>query len=45
MTVLDYLIIAIFLAFAIWGLLRGLVAEIFSLLAWVAALFFSAEEK
>ena len=42
MTVLDYLIIAICLAFAIWGVLRGLVAEIFSLLAWVAALFFGA---
>ena len=42
MTVLDYLIIAIFLAFAIWGLLRGLVAEIFSLLAWSAALLLGA---
>jgi membrane protein required for colicin V production len=42
MTALDYLIIAIVLVFAIVGFLRGLVAGIFSLLAWVAALFIGA---
>ena len=38
MTALDYLILAIFLIFAVWGMVRGLVAEVFSILAWVAAL-------
>ena len=39
MTALDYLILAIFLIFAIWGMVRGLVAEVFSILAGVAALY------
>jgi len=39
MTALDYLILAIFLIFAIWGMVRGLIAEVFSILSWVAALY------
>ena len=39
MTALDYLILAIFLIFAVWGMVRGLIAEVFSILAWVAALY------
>lgn len=39
MTVVDYLIIAIFLVFAIWGFIRGLFGELFSLASWVGALF------
>ena len=42
MTVLDYLIIATFSVFAIWGLVRGLIAEVFSLVSWFAALFVGA---
>ncbi|MFZ9708903.1 MAG: CvpA family protein [Steroidobacteraceae bacterium] len=39
MTIVDYLIIAIFLIFAIWGFIRGLFGELFSLASWVGALF------
>lgn len=39
MTVVDYLIVAIFLIFAIWGLMRGLIGELFSLASWFGALF------
>ena len=39
MTALDYLILAIFLIFAVWGMVRGLIAEVFSLITWIAALY------
>jgi membrane protein required for colicin V production len=39
MTALDYLILAIFLIFAVWGMVRGLIAEVFSLVSWIAALY------
>lgn len=39
MTWLDLVLIVVFLVFAVLGFARGLVAEVFSLLAWVAALY------
>ncbi len=38
MTVLDYLVIGLVMASALWGLWRGVVREILSLLGWVVAL-------
>lgn len=37
MTAFDYAFIALLAAFAIGGLMRGLVREVFGLLAWVAS--------
>ena len=37
MATLDWLVVALFLASVVIGLWRGLVAEVLSLLAWVAA--------
>jgi len=39
MTWLDIIITVVFLVFAVLGLMRGLIAEVFSLLTWVVALF------
>lgn len=39
MTAFDYAFIAILLSFAVGGLMRGLVKEVFGLLAWVAAIW------
>lgn len=39
MTTLDFLIVAILLVFAVWGLMRGLIGELFSLASWFGALF------
>jgi membrane protein required for colicin V production len=39
MTWLDIIITVVFLVFAVLGLMRGLVAEVFSLLSWVVALY------
>lgn len=39
MTWMDIVIIAVFLVFSLLGLMRGLIAEVFSLLAWVIALY------
>ena len=39
MTWLDIIITVVFLVFAVLGLMRGLVAEVFSLLSWVIALY------
>lgn len=41
MTAFDYAFIAILLSFAVGGLMRGLVKEVFGLLAWVAAIWAS----
>lgn len=42
MTWLDIIITVVFLVFAVIGLARGLIAEIFSLLSWVVALYIGA---
>ena len=39
MTWLDIIITVVFLVFALIGLMRGLIAEVFSLLSWVVALY------
>jgi len=39
MTWLDIIITVVFLVFAVLGLMRGLIAEVFSLLSWVFALY------
>lgn len=39
MTWLDIIITVVFLVFAVLGLMRGLIAEVFSLLSWVVALY------
>lgn len=39
MTWLDIVIMVVFFVFAVLGFMRGLVAEVFSLLSWVAALY------
>ena len=39
MTWLDILITIVFLIFAVLGFIRGLISELFSLLAWIAALY------
>ena len=39
MTWLDIIITVVFLVFAVLGLMRGLVAEVFSLLSWVIVLY------
>lgn len=41
MTAFDYAFIALLLSFAVGGLMRGLVKEVFGLLAWVAAIWAS----
>lgn len=41
MTAFDYAFIALLAAFAIGGLMRGLVREVFGLLAWVASIWAS----
>lgn len=42
MTWLDIIITAVFVVFAVLGLMRGLVAEVFGLLSWVIALYVGA---
>jgi len=39
MTWLDITITVVFLVFAAFGLMRGLIAEVFSLLSWIVALY------
>lgn len=39
MTALDTLIVVILIVFSIWGLMRGLIGEVFSLASWFGALF------
>jgi membrane protein required for colicin V production len=39
MTPVDYAIILVFGVFSVWGLLRGLVAEVFSLASWVIGIW------
>lgn len=42
MTWLDILLLVVFIVFAVLGFARGLIAEVFSLLSWVAALYMGA---
>lgn len=42
MTWLDIVFTVVFLVFAVLGFIRGLISEVFSLLAWVAALYLGA---
>lgn len=42
MTWLDIIITVVFVLFAVLGLMRGLVAEVFGLLSWVIALYVGA---
>lgn len=39
MTPVDYAIILVFGVFSIWGLMRGLIAEVFSLASWVIGIW------
>lgn len=39
MTWLDIIITVVFLVFAVLGLMRGLIAEVFSLLSWIVAIY------
>lgn len=39
MTGIDYLILASFGAFSLWGLVRGLIAEVFSLASWLIGIW------
>jgi membrane protein required for colicin V production len=36
---IDYVILATFAIFSIWGLVRGLIAEVFSLASWIAGIW------
>ena len=42
MTWMDIVILVVFLVFSVLGLARGLIAELFSLLSWVIALYVGA---